>query len=277
MPSWRKWTDIAGGISVQVAQRYWDRKGATNSDYGTYPPLLANAFPNSGARVLQCILGAFPGTRYYGTCITSIRPTPPRRLSDKNHISLIKKIAPGEIVRAHMEYKKDRHSALIEMGACHFFIYRDLRDLIVCELEELLNFPRTHRLHSLLSALPPEDRVRTCIQGADDPFVRLPFHSIDKRFAAYNGWIDKPEVCAIKYEELAGAQQATTISRMINYFASRTDVPVDKAQLQENAQAALRNAASPIECGSWQDVFTPTLQRIFEDHAGALNQSLGYD
>ena len=96
-------------------------------------PVLVNSFPKSGTHLLQQIVKPFPGLANYNFFIASA-PSRPHVVRDhETQKKLILKIIPGELVTGHLFYDEQYEQLLADREVIQFFIYRDLRDVIVSE------------------------------------------------------------------------------------------------------------------------------------------------
>lgn len=255
----------------------------TAEEYAATPPVLANSFPKSGTHLLDQIVGGLPGRVNYGAFLSSmISSFQYRRRSSESTLRAINRSLPGEIVRGHLYYEPEFDSALVARGFVHYFIYRDPRDVVVSSSYFLRHMYPWHRLSRRLRALPTDaDGVMVFTVGLDGggPGSLLP--NVAETFRRYEGWLSSPNVYAVRYEDLVGADRDVKLTEMAEFYAARTSSAVNVADL---AQAA-RNKIAPEKShtfrqgkrGNWQDSFTPELKDAFKRIAGDLLIRLGYE
>lgn len=258
------------------------RMSVVDSQYHTYPPLIANSFPKSGTHQLLQILEAFPRARHYGSFIASMPSFPFRERSESAHIRRIHSIVPGEYLGAHIFYKGSYARAIDDMNAVHFFIYRDLRDVAVSEAFYLKNMNRWHQMHEHFSRRLKSDdeRLMTAIEGVNDPDFPFDYPDIATRMGRYLPWIGSKDVFALKYEDLNSDRRSEIVGDMTDFYSQRTDSEVDVEEVRKRALQKIDPARSHTfregGVGNWQRVFGEQHRRAFQRVAEDLNISLGY-
>ncbi len=255
-----------------------------SGDYIKSPPILANSFPKSGTHLLLQIVEAFPKVKNYRKFIASMPTITFRERSKTNTIKLINSILPEEIVAAHLFYDEDYYKTLKKLNIVHFFIYRDLRDVVVSEAFYLSRMNRWHRLHKYFkSLLSIEDQIMFSIKG--NSFFKTPYDypNIAERFKRYVGWINCPDVFSLKYEDLISIKKEQVILNMIQFYLKTTDEK-EKYDLNELVQKVLENI-NPQKShtfrkggtGNWRKFFTEEHKKAMKEIAGKLLIELGYE
>ncbi len=264
------------------------RRGVARARYGKSlegaPVLFANAFPKSGTHLLIQILQGF--TRL-GPAVDSGLPAvvmfdgptgQPRPL--RAILSELARLRPGDIAYGHLHALPEIVAALCRDGVAPFFVYRDPRDVVVSHVHYVTEIETNHVHHAYYRSLPDFDaRLRTSILGR--PELDAPFPDIRGRFEPYLGWLERPEVCALRFEELIEGQEAA-IGRVIEHAAARGfPLPVRVPQAVRALIRGLNPAKSPTfrsgRVGGWRQVFTPEHKRLFKQVAGDLLVRLGYE
>jgi sulfotransferase family protein len=193
-------------------------------DYEIHPPVFANSVPKSGTHLLLQITREMPETRYRGRFIATSpsltqKERSPRQLSRK-----IKTVLPGETLGSHLYYSTEVEAALTDINALHLFIYRDPRDVIVSEAFYLAEMNRWHRMHKHFSKCSGDAaRLALALDGIDESYPEC-----NARLLPYSGWLASDRTVAIRYEDIAGVNQAWEIERIVGaYRATHKDTPDD--------------------------------------------------
>lgn len=255
---------------------------AADADYPRNPPVLANSFPKSGTHLLWQLLSGFPGLRDYGSFIASMPSTPHRELPMRRMRRAVQRIAPGEVVRAHLFFSDDVAADLATRSVVHFFIYRDLRDVVISEAHYLAEMNRWHDLHRHFRKRGPEERILFSILGGDASGETRQYPDIGQRFARYASWLSRPDVCAVRFESLVGPERDATIRRLVEHYvcAGAWETPSTDALV---AAAVARIAPSRSHtfrsgtAGGWRRVFTDRHREEIKRVAGDLLIQLGYE
>ncbi len=275
-----------------IARKGWDfarqiprgavRIFARREEYRCHPPIIGNSFPKSGTHQLLQILSAFPDAVHWGSFIASMPSFPFRQRSKEAHIRRIRALVPGEYLGAHIFFDESYAAAMKEMNAVHFFIYRDLRDVAISDVYYVRDMNRWHQMHNYFAnRLTTDDaRLMTAICGVQEPDIQFDYPDIATRMRRYLRWIGRPDVFALKYEDLNSPKQEAVILEMIDFYSQHVDREVDR-------DAVLRRALSNIDpykshtfreggSGKWKDHFSAEHLQRFNELAGELNVVLGY-
>lgn len=260
-------------------RRFVDRTRSSAGDFESNPPLLCNSFPKSGTHLLLPVLQALPGKLHYGSFIASVPPISFRRRSSRSISRHISAIAPGEVVPAHLYYSTDTLLSLSGKKCVKFFIYRDLRDVALSEAHYLFRMAWWHRLHRHFKAATSDiDRLRLSVRGCEELFPDYP--NIGKRFSFYKGWLNCPDTCAVRFEDLAGEHQNQTIRRIITFYSEQTNREMDIDMILDDALQRIRPEASHTfhrgVTGRGAAVVSEELATEFQEVAGSLMNELGY-
>ena len=251
-------------------------------DYLSYPPLLANSFPKSGTHLLLQILEVIPNSRFFESFIASMPPVRFKERSPEAHLSRIRAVAPGEVVPTHIFFDERYAEAMKRLNCAHFFIYRDLRDVVVSEAHYLARMARWHRLHPIFARMASdEERIAFSIRGAEDPNFGYDYPNIAERFRRYQGWLGRDDVFPIKFETLVSPDRDATLLRMLAFYNERAAQPVDS---QATMQAIIANLDPKMsrtfrkgKAGGWRHAFTPAHAEMMKELAGDLLIELGYE
>lgn len=277
IPLLRKLRGVARQVPRAVAR--WQSSAA---DYQARPPVLANSFPKSGTNLLTQIVEALPGLASYGTVTASIPTLPHRRRPVAKLRRRLLACAPGELVFAHLECEPAYVEALRARNFVSFFIYRDPRDVVVSEAHYLATMNRWHSMHSRFRALPDAaSRLSLAIEGLTGDKPKYDYRDIGSRFRPYLGWIGRPDVCAVKYEDLTGPNQDATLRRIIDFYLAKAPGAGPADALTELAANAINPSRSRTfrkgGSGEWKQAFSPEHKALFKRYAGSLLVELGYE
>jgi hypothetical protein len=104
---------------------------------------------------------------------------------------------------------------------------------------------------------------------------------VRRKYEAYLGWLEQPEVLCIRFEELILERDAA-IGRLLDYLETRGFTPhIARAE----AIAILKGGIAPHksgtfrkgEPGNWREHFTEANKRAFKEATGDLLLRLGYE
>jgi hypothetical protein len=158
-------------------------------------------------------------------------------------------------------------------------IIRDPRDVLVSHVYYATDIYKGHSLHDAYVSLPNMDaRLETEIRGTKE-FPFLP--DARTRFMRKLGWIKKPFVCTVRFENLI-QQPEGTIGIMLDHLEARGGcLLMDRAEAIRILIANSKPEKSPTfrsgRVGGWREYFTPELKRLFKDVTGDLLLQMGYE
>lgn len=262
--------------------RMFKRRWVEDVDYYTSPPVLANSFPKSGTHLLLQILKALPDIKHYGTFIASKPSLTFQERSEKKHTMMLGKIIPGEVVPAHLFYNTQYKMLLDKKNCAHFFIYRDLRDVVVSEAYYLTKMNKWHRLHRVFASLDNmNERISTAILGIKDDDFPVNYPNIAERFSRYSNWISTPHVTALKYEDLISTQKRVYLREIAEHYDSMSsralDIEVMINAMEDNIQPEKSHTYRKGIVGGWKKAFTEEHTLQMKEVAGSLLIELGYE
>ncbi len=248
------------------------------------PVLFGNSFPKSGTHLLAQVLQAFPRIglavdRGMGPVLTFI-PSTGRRRSSQEILGELCRLWPGDIAFGHVIADPEILEGWPQEKVAHFFILRDLRDVVVSHAYFIAGKAADHVHHAYYQSLPTlNDRIRASILGR--PEWEGEFPSIRQRFELYLDWLDCPEVCVLKFEDFI-ANRGASLARMLDYAAERgfrlrlgTGQAVDLLSGAIDPQRSFTFRSG--RAGEWSTHFTDEHVRLFKEVAGDLLVRLGYE
>jgi len=258
------------------------RMGAHEHDYVGRPPVLANSFPKSGTHLLTQILEALPGITNYYSFLASTPSVRFRERTRQAHLRRINRIAPGEMVSAHLHYAADYAGALEAKHAFHVFIYRDLRDVVVSEAHYLTSMTRWHRMHPHFRALPDlSARITAAITGMSLPGKPYRYPDVGTRFRAFKGWLSESQVLAVRFEDLRGPRRDSAIRSIAAAYLERCPGRFDLDGILRSVVGNMDPGRSHTfrrgSTGGWRDVFEERHRDAMKRVAGDLLIDLGYE
>lgn len=256
------------------------RLRARAEDFAEHPPVLVNSIPKSGTHLLLRVARSLPGVVYYGSFLASapsLSLVPRDQQAINFHIS---RIAPGEVLGAHLYHSDESADRLKAINACHLFIYRDPRDIVLSEAEYLASMNPWHRMHRFFkSVTAPQERIRMVIEGV--PEAQGVYPDLRARLLPYLGWLDEPDVLCLRYEELVGSDRKVMLEKICREFAVRAKLAnVNFADLVKSIERNLDHGRShTFRSGGtekWRSQMTSENLHKLTEIAGDLFERMGY-
>ncbi|HRQ23324.1 MAG TPA: sulfotransferase domain-containing protein, partial [Anaerolineales bacterium] len=158
-------------------------------------------------------------------------------------------------------------------------VVRDPRDVVVSNVFYVTDMETRHVHHEYYKSLPDFDsRLKISILGRPDADIEFP--NIAERFAPYLGWLDRPEVLTIHFEDLIHAR-AEILTKIMDHLLRRVPLPTPPKLILAALEASINPKKSPTfrsgKTGEWKKHFTDEHKKIFKDVAGDLLIRLGYE
>jgi len=272
-----------GSALLKKIPRSLIRRAAVPEFYVSDPPILCNSFPKSGTHLLKQVLSVFPDMHDFGSFIA----TQPTLSVSKTPLSTLQKkingIVPSELVCSHLEYDAALSISLDKKNAVHYFIYRDLRDVVVSEAYYLTHMNKWHRLHKFYSQLPDmESRNSLCISGGRR-VDGLPFdyQNVGDRFRSYMQWITSAHCYPVRFEDLVGPNQQKTVRCILDHYLQHSNKKIDLDELVNASLRAIRPQKSHTfregKSGGWKEKLTSTQLQEINRLVGNELKILGYE
>ncbi|MBD5781188.1 sulfotransferase domain-containing protein [Pelagicoccus sp. NFK12] len=259
--------------------RAWRLMGVSGELYKADAPVLVNSVPKSGTYLLQKILGVVDGKRDWGNFLAS-QPSYSSRVRDGAQMaSRASRMVPGELVCGHLHFSKESKEALERLNAVHFLIYRDPRDVAISEAHYLGEMNRWHYMHRTFKPLSESERIALSIRGNESAGGGYP--DIGKRYAAFLGWIEDPEVYSVSYERLVSDERALEFRKVFEFLSQKTGQALEIDSLVQRALEAVQPKRSHTfrrgGSGGWRADLDEAAKRDFKAVAGDLLIRLGYE
>jgi sulfotransferase 6B1 len=242
------------------------------------PKVLVNSLPKSGTHlILQIILG-----------IPGMIITPSWIIEDKD----LEMIKPGSVGPAHLIYSTERLILLKQKKVKVIYISRDLRDVVVSLVHFVMlnkwgNHPWTPYLKDLKTH---DERLLAMIKGVNLSKGEQIKYGIEhipniKEFANNKlGWIQKPGICSLTFEELVSNDklQNESIMKIINFLWTDLEhLRMTKLELLERIKQNIVPESSGTfrkgKVGDWKEEFNIKHKEAFKEIAGDLLIQLGYE
>lgn len=250
------------------------------------PVLFANSFPKSGTHLL---LQAVMGFARLGPAVFSGLPATTmfdgfsgKRLPTQAVAAQINRLQAGDIGYGHVYAESEMVEALSRPGVAAYFIYRDPRDVVVSHVHYVTEIWTSHVHHDYYANTLQDfdERLRVSIRGRPE-LTEIDFPGIRERFAPYLGWLERPEVLSIRFEDFVGHKRAT-LEKILGHAAARGfPMAVDHAAAVDILEEAIDPNQSPTfrsgKTGGWKTHFTPAHKVLFKEVTGDLLERLGYE
>jgi hypothetical protein len=190
------------------------------------------------------------------------------------------RLLPGDIAYGHLHAFPEVVAELCSPRFASYFIYRDPRDVVVSHVFYVTDLNNRHVHHAYYAGLPDfEARLRVSILGR--PELDVPFPNIAARFEPYLPWLERPEVLALRYEDLLADLEAS-LQRIFAHAVERgfrSSLPEQQAVAR--LAAAVQPERSPTfrsgKSGGWRDHFSNASKDLFKETTGDLLLRLGYE
>ncbi len=250
------------------------------------PMLFANAFPKSGTHLLTQVLKAF--TRLGPAVDGGLRPVVNYQGTTGQPISAaalardLARLRPGDIAYGHLHAQPETVAALCREGVAPFFILRDPRDVVVSHVHYVTEMEPNHAHHQYYREVLEnfDQRLRVSILGRPE-LEEAPFPDIRDRFEPYLGWLERPEVLVLRFEDFI-ADREEALGRIFDHAVKRGfPTAVGREKAIQILAAGLDPQRSPTfrsgKTGGWRNQFTPGHTQLFKETAGDLLVQLGYE
>lgn len=249
------------------------------------PILFANSFPKSGTHLLTQVLQGFPSI---GPAVDSGLPAvvtyigeTGRERSSLEILRDLQRLLPGDIAYGHLHARPEVVEQLCQDGTAAYFILRDPRDVVVSHVHYVTEIEPSHIHHAYYTQVLKDfdQRLRTSILGLPDS--EIPFPDICQRFEPYLGWLDRPEVLCLHFEDFI-QDRGAALGQVYDH-AVRRGLPsaLERGQAIQVLAASIDPKRSPTfhsgKVGGWRGQFSPENKVLFKEIAGDLLVRLGYE
>jgi len=249
------------------------------------PVLFGNSFPKSGTHLLTQVLAGFarlgPVVDSGLPAITVFEGTSGVQRPIAEILRQIDRLRPGDVGFGHLHALPEIVAALCREGVAPYFILRDPRDVAVSHVFFVTERETDHVHHEYYTQVLAnfDERLQVSITGR--PELDISFPDINARFAPYVGWLQRPEVLTLRFEQFIQDQGAALGQVFDHALARGFHYDGDWAQAIQTLAAAIDPQRSPTfrsgKVGGWREHFTPQHKELFKQVAGELLIALGYE
>ena len=245
------------------------------------PRIFLIGFPKCGLHMLEQAVSVFASPTakdcWYGHNAWGLtKPEPPL----KEVMASMCSLTPGKYAKGHPPYTVGLASAFRGLDMAVYFIYRDLRDVVVSLLHHLRKASPAdsvlkHPHPDLYRALRCDEAILLAIiEGVGE------FPAFFDWWATYALWLHRPAVCTLRYEDLHSAR-FRTCARIVDHYCTVGDL---KAPMKPVVQAMVRRTRDTKHSatfrkggsGGWRAAFTPRVIDSFKAHDPGWLVDLGY-
>ncbi|MDP1547294.1 MAG: sulfotransferase domain-containing protein [Anaerolineales bacterium] len=247
------------------------------------PILLGISFPKSGTHLLDQILLGFANVAPYSKRLHSFyaeyEGESGKKRDPQQALNWLDSLRPRDIASAHLFARPEAVARVCSPKFAPYFIFRDPRDVVVSHVFYVTDMEARHVHHDYYQSLPDFDaRLKVSILGRPDTGIEFP--NIAERFTPYLGWLDRPEVLTVHFEDLIHAR-AATLTRIMDHLLNRLPLQTPRQLILDALEASINPTKSPTfrsgKTGEWKKHFTEEHKKIFKEVAGELLIRLGYE
>lgn len=245
--------------------------------------MLGISFPKSGTHLLDQILLGFskvaPYSRRLHSFYAEYEGKSGAKRTPEQALAWLDSLGPGDVASAHLFARPQVIERVGSPAFVPFFIFRDPRDVVVSHVHYVADMETRHVHHEYYRSLPDFDtRLNVSIRGR--PEAQVEFPDIAERFAPYLGWLDRPEVLTVHFEDLIENRTAS-LNRIMDHFLTRVAIPASRERILNSLETSIDPSKSPTfrsgKTGEWKKSFTNAHRRLFKDVAGDLLVKLRYE
>ena len=252
---------------------------------GGWPVLMANSFPKSGSHLLDQVLMGFsrvaPFSPHVALPFFSYDGETGQKRSVEEALAYVRSLRPLDVTSTHLLAWPEVVDAVCTPKFLPYIIFRDPRDIVVSHVFYITEMAPGHA-HSQYyneNLKNFDERLKVSILGRPD--VEIEFPDIAKRFELYRGWLDRPQVLVLRFEDFIHNRRET-IGQVVDHFLKRVDtLPSSRDQIINALEANIDPQRSPTfrsgKTGEWKKYFKDEHKKLFKGVAGDLLVQLGYE
>lgn len=247
------------------------------------PVLLGISFPKSGTHLLDQILLGFANVAPYAKRIHSFYAEydgeSGKKRNPQQALIWLDALRPCDIASAHLFARPEAIARVCTPKFAPYFIFRDPRDVVVSHVFYVTDMEARHVHHDYYQSLSDFNaRLTVSILGRPDADIEFP--NIADRFAPYLGWLDRPEVLTIHFEDLIH-DRAATLTSIMEHLLNRVPLQATRYMILDSLETSINPKKSPTfrsgKTGEWKKYFTEEHKKIFKEVAGDLLIRLKYE
>lgn len=244
------------------------------------PIIFGNAMAKSGSHVIKqfleglCAMSPIVFTDPHP--IRTISPDGVRR-SSKDVIKDIFRLQPGDSGWGYIPARDPYLEAFNRSEFVHFFVYRDPRDKIISHIFYAMDIHLGHAMRGYYQEIQNmDDRIAATIRG-----VPGMLEDIRTTYESYLGWLDLPNVVAVRFEDLI-YQREQILGYLLDHLETCSlRIPMDRISALESLNTAMSPNRSPTfrsgTSGGWRQYFSENNIELFKEVSGDLLVKLGYE
>ncbi|HEY3312390.1 MAG TPA: sulfotransferase domain-containing protein [Anaerolineales bacterium] len=252
---------------------------------GGWPVLMANSFPKSGSHLLDQVLMGFsrvsPFSPHVALPFVSYDGETGHKRTVQEALAYVKALRPLDVTSTHLLAWPEVVAAVCTPRFIPYIIFRDPRDIVVSHVFYITEMAPGHAHYQYYNEKLKnfDERLKVSILGR--PEVEIEFPDIAKRFELYQGWLDRPEVLVLRFEDFIHKRR-DALGQVADRFLKRVDtLPASREQIIDALEANIDPQRSPTfrsgKTGEWKKYFKDEHKKIFKEVAGELLVKLGYE
>src|SRR6266545_2685848 len=160
------------------------------------PPIFGNSKPKSGSHLLLQILNGFTEImpyKYVDADPVRTIEKEGRRKKKEEIVDELKSIPRGVIGWGYVEATPENVAFLCQPDRVNYFIYRDLRGLLVSQVFFATDMHEEHGMHEYYKSLPDfGERLKVAITGIDRDGLHMV--SVKQRYEGVFQWLEQKDV-----------------------------------------------------------------------------------
>jgi hypothetical protein len=247
------------------------------------PPMFGNSKPKSGSHLLVQILKGFTQIVPYKYVEAEPVRTIEKEGKRKTHEEVLrelKQIPRGVIGWGYVEASPENVAFLCQPNRINYFVYRDPRDMLVSQIFFATDMHEEHGMHEYYKSLPDfGERLKVAISGLDRDGLYMV--SVRQRYEGVLQWLQQQHVMCIRFEDLINNREATLDAMLDEVESTGYKIPTSRAKAVRILAHAIQPKKSRTfrsgKTGGWREYFTAEHKKLFNDVAGDLLVTLGYE
>ena len=250
-----------------------------------WPVLMANSVPKSGTHLLDQVLMGFSGVAPFSPHVAlpfvSYDGETGKKHSLGEALAYVNSLKPLDVTTTHLLAWPEVVEAVCTPRFIPYLIFRDPRDIVVSHVFYVTEMSPNHAHYQYYNQHLKnfDERLKVSILGRPDADIEFP--DVARRFELYKGWLTRPEVLVLRFEEFIHQRQET-LGRVVDHFLKRVDtLPSSRADIINALEANINPKRSPTfrsgKTGEWKKYFKDEHKALFKEVAGDLLIQLGYE
>ena len=244
------------------------------------PSCFVNSFPKSGTHLLSQVFDESKVVRDYGRFITMASSIRFKKRTNIEVLKEISKIRSGELTKGHIFHDVSFSDELSKRNIPTFFIYRDIRSVLVSEMYYLSQINKFHRLSKYFpKVLSKDELLSITIEGLPNGGPTGLYTNIYERFKPFYSWVEDKTSLAIQFESLKDKPEET-ITSIWEHFCEKTNLDLNIKELVHKSILSISPKRSHTfrsgNIDSWKKEFSKENMKKFKDLFEEVNKNLGY-